>query len=267
MSAPAPARHSDAPPLVAAHGLSVRFGGRTVLSGIDLEVRPGEVVTLIGPNGAGKSTLVRALLGLVRPSGGRVERRSGITVGYLPQKLAIDPTLPMTVRRFLRLWGRADDASLARLLGEVGVPEVMDQPVQSLSGGETQRVLIARALMRQPDLLVLDEPNQGIDVGGQAAMFRLIDRLRRARGCGVLLISHDLHLVMAETDRVVCLNTHVCCEGHPEAVSRHPEYLALFGPTAEDALAVYQHHHDHDHDLHGEVIASDAAGPGRADTE
>ncbi len=253
---------ADAPPLVAAYGLSVRFGGRTVLSAIDLEVRPGEVVTLIGPNGAGKSTLVRALLGLVKPSSGRVERRSDITVGYLPQKLSIDATLPMTVRRFLRLWGRADDATLARLLGEVGVPEVIDQPVQDLSGGETQRVLIARALMREPDLLVLDEPNQGIDVGGQAAMFRLIDRLRRGRGCGVLLISHDLHLVMAETDRVVCLNTHVCCEGHPEAVSRHPEYLSLFGSTAEDALAVYQHHHDHSHDLHGEVVA-----PDRPDTD
>ena len=262
MIAPAPARHSDAPPLVAAHGLSVRFGGRTILSAIDLEVRPGEVVTLIGPNGAGKSTLVRALLGLVKPSGGRVERRSGITVGYLPQKLSIDPTLPMTVRRFLRLWGRADDATLTQLLGEVGVSEVIDQPVQDLSGGETQRVLIARALMREPDLLVLDEPNQGIDVGGQAAMFRLIDRLRRGRGCGVLLISHDLHLVMAETDRVVCLNTHVCCEGHPEAVSRHPEYLALFGSAAEDALAVYQHHHDHSHDLHGEVVE-----PDRPDTD
>ncbi len=245
-------------PLVSAHGLSVRFGGRTVLSGIDLEVQPGEVVTLVGPNGAGKSTLVRALLGLVAPSGGRIERKKGITVGYLPQRLRIDPTLPMTVRRFLRLWGRADDATLTALLEEVGVPDLIDQPVQSLSGGETQRVLIARALMREPDLLVLDEPNQGVDVGGQAAMFKLIDRLRRRRGCGVLLISHDLHLVMAETDRVVCLNGHVCCEGHPEDVSRHPEYLALFGPAADGALAVYQHHHDHSHDVHGEVVDSGA---------
>ncbi len=247
---------TDAAPLVAARGLSVRLGGRDVLSGVDLAVQPGEVVTLIGPNGAGKSTLVRALLGLVTPSAGRVDRRRGITVGYLPQRLTIDPTLPMTVRRFLRLWGRADDATLIALLEEVGVPEVADQPVQGLSGGETQRVLIARALMREPDLLVLDEPNQGVDVGGQAAMFKLIDRLRRRRGCGVLLISHDLHLVMAATDRVVCLNGHVCCAGHPEDVSRHPEYLALFGPSAEGALAVYQHHHDHSHDLHGEVVGS-----------
>ncbi len=256
MADPAPVSKPDAPPLVAAHGLSVRLGGRTVLSGVDFEIHPEEVVTLIGPNGAGKSTLVRALLGLVTPSAGRVERRRGISVGYLPQRLTIDPTLPMTVRRFLQLWGRADDATLTGLLEEVGVPGLADQPVQGLSGGETQRVLIARALMRRPDLLVLDEPNQGVDVGGQAAMFKLIDRLRRSRRCGVLLISHDLHLVMAATDRVVCLNGHVCCAGHPEAVSRHPEYLALFGPTADSALAVYQHHHDHSHDVHGEVVES-----------
>ena len=241
-------------PLISARGLSVRFGARTVLSGIDLAVRPGEIVTLIGPNGAGKSTLVRAMLGLIKPSAGRVERRPDLSVGYLPQILPIDPTLPMTVRRFLRLWGRASNARLAELLDEVGVPAVIDRPVHGLSGGETQRVLIARALMREPDLLVLDEPNQGVDVGGQAAMFRLIDGLRRRHGCGVLLISHDLHLVMAQTDRVVCLNGHVCCEGHPEAVSRHPEYLALFGPAADGALAVYQHQHDHSHDLHGEVV-------------
>ncbi len=262
MTKNAPAIRNDRDPLVAAYDLSVRLGGREVLSGIDLEVRPGEIVTLIGPNGAGKSTLVRALLGLLAPFSGRVERRRGITVGYLPQRLTIEPTLPMTVRRFLRLWGRADDATLAALLEEVGVPEVADQPVQGLSGGETQRVLIARALMREPDLLVLDEPNQGVDVAGQAAMFRLIDRLRRRRGCGVLLISHDLHLVMAATDRVVCLNGHVCCAGHPEDVSRHPEYLALFGPSAGGALAVYQHHHDHSHDVHGDVIESDGAGSG-----
>ena len=262
MTQTAPAA-TEPTPLVAAHGLSVRLGGRIVLSGIDLAVRRGEVVTLIGPNGAGKSTLVRALLGLVKPAAGRVARQPGTTVGYLPQRLTVDPTLPMTVRRFMRLWGRVDDARLAGLLEEVGGPAVIDRPLQSLSGGETQRVLIARALMREPDLMVLDEPNQGIDVGGQAAMFRLIDRLRRRRGCGVLLISHDLHLVMAETDRVICLNGHVCCEGHPEAVSRHPEYLALFGPAGSDALAVYQHQHDHSHDVHGAVVDEAEPGGGR----
>ncbi len=260
MASPVPAIQSTAAPLVAAHGLTVRLGDRDILSGVDLAVRPGEIVTLIGPNGAGKSTLVRALLGLIAPAAGRVERQKGITVGYLPQRLTIDPTLPLTVRRFLRLWGHADDATLAALLEEVGVPQVADQPVQGLSGGETQRVLIARALMREPDLLVLDEPNQGVDVGGQAEMFRLIDALRARRGCGVLLISHDLHLVMAATDRVVCLNGHVCCAGHPEDVSRHPEYLALFGPSAAGALAVYQHHHDHSHDVHGDVVDAEGAG-------
>ncbi|NNG04773.1 MAG: zinc ABC transporter ATP-binding protein ZnuC [Inquilinus sp.] len=245
-----------ADPLVAASGLAVRLGGRTVLSGIDIAVQGGEVVTLIGPNGAGKSTLVRALLGLVRPSAGRVIRRPGLSVGYLPQDLNIDPTLPMTVLRFLRLWGPTDDERIAALLEEVGFGADPARPIQDLSGGETQRVLLARALLREPDLLALDEPNQGVDLTGQAETFQVIDRLRRRRGCGVLLVSHDLSLVMARTDRVVCLNGHVCCEGHPEAVSRHPEYLSLFGPAAS-SMAVYQHHHDHAHDLHGEVVERD----------
>ncbi|RCX31330.1 zinc ABC transporter ATP-binding protein ZnuC [Thioalbus denitrificans] len=241
-------------PLLEAREVVLGFAGRRVLDRVALVVNEGEIVTLIGPNGAGKSTLVRVLLGLITPDAGRVTRRPGLRVGYMPQRLAVDPVLPLTVRRFLRLAGRGiDAAALTTALREVGAEHVIDTPLQSVSGGELQRVMLARALLRKPQLLVLDEPVQGVDVTGQAELYRLIGELRARRGCGVLMVSHDLHLVMAATDHVVCLNTHVCCSGHPESVTRHPEYLRLFGPREAAALAVYTHHHDHVHDVDGHV--------------
>ncbi len=231
----------------------MRLGGRVVLDRVDLEVRPGEIVTLIGRNGAGKTTLVRAVLGLVRTSAGTVGRRPGLRIGYMPQRLTVDATLPLTVRRFLALWRPVTRERLAAALEDAGVAHLADSPVQSVSGGEMQRVLLARALLGDPDLLVLDEPDQAVDVHGQAELFARIETLRRTRGCGVLLVSHDLHTVMARTDRVLCLNRHVCCQGTPEDVRRHPEYHALFGRHA-DALAVYVHHHDHAHAEDGSVM-------------
>ena len=230
-----------------ARGIVVRFGDRTVLDHVDLAVSPGEIVTLVGPNGAGKSTLVRVILGLLKPDAGDVERPRGLHIGYAPQRLAVDPVLPLTVRRFLTLGVKAPRERLQAVLDEVGAGALMESAVQNLSGGELQRVVLARALLRDPELLVLDEPAQGVDVTGQADLYALIGRLRDERGCAVLMVSHDLHLVMAATDRVVCLNHHVCCSGHPEAVSSDPAYLELF-PQAADALAVYTHHHDHRHD-------------------
>jgi len=259
---PRPATPEAAPeaaPLVRVRGLGVRYGRRAVLEGVDLTVRPGEIVTLIGPNGAGKTTLVKAVLGLVRPSAGAVDLRPGLRVGYMPQRLAVDPTLPLTVRRFLTLWGSVTEDGIRSVLAEVGAAHVEKAPVQSLSGGELQRVLLARALLRRPDLLVLDEPVQAVDVHGQIELFELIAGIRRSHGCAVLLVSHDLHLVMARTDTVLCLNRHVCCSGRPEDVSRHPEYQALFGRHAE-ALAVYQHSHDHTHHADGCVVPHDGAG-------
>jgi zinc transport system ATP-binding protein len=241
---------SDA--LIRLKGVSVTRAGQSVLENIQLSVSPGEIVTLIGPNGAGKTTLVRAVLGLLKPDAGDVWRKPRLRVGYMPQKLHVDATLPLSVLRFLRLVPGVDrDTALAALV-EVGAEKVIDSPLQGISGGEMQRVLLARALLRKPELLVLDEPVQGVDVAGQAELYALITQLRNRHQCGVLMVSHDLHLVMSTTDQVVCLNRHVCCSGHPEQVSNDPAFVELFGQNAP-SLAIYHHHHDHAHDLHGEV--------------
>ena len=239
--------------LIRLDGVAVSFNGQPVLDDVQLSVQPGEIVTLIGPNGAGKTTLVRVVLGLLQPDSGNVRRAPRLRIGYMPQKLHVDATMPLSVLRFLRLVPGVDRQRALAALAEVGAEQVIDSPLQSISGGEMQRVLLARALLREPQLLVLDEPVQGVDVAGQAELYRLISRLRERHGCGVLMVSHDLHLVMSATDQVVCLNRHVCCSGHPEQVSGDPAFIELFGQDAK-SLAVYHHHHDHDHDLHGGVV-------------
>jgi len=232
--------------LVDISGLTVRRGTKVLLQDVNLTLSRGEIVTVIGPNGAGKTTLVRVLLGLAPPSTGRLVRAPGLRIGYMPQSLQLGAQMPLTVARFLRLAGcSADDVTDAMQVTDTA--HLARRAMVALSGGETQRVLLARALLRRPDLLVLDEPVQGVDVAGQDAMYRLILRLRDQLGCGVLMVSHDLHLVMANTDKVLCLNTHVCCQGHPDEVSAHPEYLQLFGRPTAMPLAVYTHHHDHVH--------------------
>ncbi|MGZ5913908.1 MAG: ATP-binding cassette domain-containing protein, partial [Hyphomicrobium sp.] len=233
--------------------------GRVLLDGIDLDIRKREIVTLIGPNGAGKTTLVRVLLGLEQPDRGEVRRRKGIRIGYVPQRFDVDAVIPMTVERFLRLGGEASPEDIGAILDEVGAGHTRRQQLSQLSGGELQRVVLARALLRDPDLLVLDEPVQGVDYTGEAELYNLIARLRDERGFGVLLVSHDLHIVMARSDRVVCLNRHVCCSGIPETVAQHPAYARLFGPEAARAFAVYRHHHDHSHDIAG--VAHSAGEP------
>ncbi len=242
--------------------ISKTLAGRDVLRNVDLAVSASEIVTLIGPNGAGKTTLLRILLGLLPADAGTVWLKPGLKLGYMPQRLPIDETMPLPVERFLTLGARAERTRLRAVLAEVGASGLERTPIQKVSGGEFQRVLLARALLRDPDLLVLDEPAQGVDLAGQSALFELFISIRGRRGCGVLMVSHDLHLVMAATDTVVCLNHHVCCTGHPEAVSRDPAYLALFGPRAAATLALYTHHHDHVHDVGGRVVALDEADGG-----
>lgn len=241
----------DPTALVSARGLTFARHGRTILSGINLDVHPREIVTLIGPNGAGKTTLVKLVLGIERPDMGSVTLPLTTRIGYVPQRFDIDRTMPMTVTGFLGLGLRVSSEAVRDALRDAGVARCADQQLSQLSGGETQRVLIARALLRNPNLLVLDEPARGVDFVGEADLYDLIGRIRDTRGLGVLLISHDLHIVMAKSDRVICLNGHVCCSGQPETVAQHAEYARLFGPKEAGALGVYLHHHDHEHDLSG----------------
>ncbi len=250
--------------LIAVEGVGLERSGRTILKNVSLTVERGQVLVVIGPNGAGKTSLLRVMLGLWPATHGRVTRQRRLRIGYMPQRVQLDPILPLSVRRFLTLRHRAPEARLRELLRQVGVPELLDVPVQTLSGGEMQRVLLARALLADPDLLVLDEPAQGVDVVGQGEVFELIDRLRKSTGCGVLMVSHELHLVMAAADVVVCINQHVCCTGRPEEVSRNPEYQRLFPASSVLGIGLYTHRHDHTHDLTGGIQPA-GAGPRKAD--
>jgi len=245
--------------LVGLSNAGVRRNGRWLVRGVDFSISRGEIVTLIGPNGSGKSTTAKAAIGVVKPDEGSVERMAGLKVGYVPQKLSVDWTLPLTVERLMTLTGALKAREIEEALAATGMLHMAKAEVQHLSGGEFQRALLARAIARKPDLLVLDEPVQGVDFSGEIALYELIKQIRNRTGCGILLISHDLHIVMAETDTVVCLNGHVCCRGTPQAVSQSPEYLKLFGRRAAGALAVYSHHHDHTHLPDGRVLHADGS--------
>ena len=228
--------------------ICLTLGQREVLHQVCLQVGRGEILTVVGPNGAGKTTLLRVALGLQAPNSGSLYLEPGARIGYMPQRLHLDATFPLSVRRFLAMAAPVSASDLASSLQRVGAGHVLHAPLHSLSGGETQRVLLARTLLRQPDLLVLDEPVQGVDVHGQVELYRLIAEVRDERDCGILMVSHDLHLVMAATDRVVCLNRHICCSGAPETVTSDPAYLEMFGPPGIRDLAVYSHDREHRHD-------------------
>ena len=229
-----------------ANDVSLHIGDHHILNDVSFQINPGQITTLIGPNGAGKTSLIRILLGLLQPSSGTVEIADNVRMGYMPQKMAIDHTLPLSVIGFLKLADRKIE-NCKEALERVGVPQLLESPLAHLSGGETQRILLARALLRKPQLLVLDEPVQGVDVSGQEALYNLIVDIRNRTGCAIFMVSHDLHLVMAATDEVLCLNQHLCCTGTPEVVSSDPAFTELFGART----ALYTHHHDHQHDLHG----------------
>ncbi|MCL7941728.1 metal ABC transporter ATP-binding protein [Halomonas sp. ATCH28] len=254
-------------PLLSIDDLHVALGGRTVLEGIDLHLDRGEIVTLVGPNGSGKSTLLRTIIGAVAPAHGRLVGHPGLTIGYVPQRLAIDATLPMTVTRFLNLPRRHPPQAIRQALEQACVPGLGRQQVTDLSGGQFQRILLARALLEKPDLLLLDEATQGLDHRGTADFYRQIACVRRELGCAVLMVSHELHVVMRASDRVVCLNRHICCQGTPERVLASPAYQALFGPDTGDALAFYRHDHDRpDSDPSASTPTPPAAGTTRLET-
>lgn len=239
-------------PLMTLNKVNKGFTGQHVLHNISLQLNQGEITTLVGPNGAGKSTLVRIILGLLKPDSGSVVPAANLNIGYMPQKLHIDPTLPISTCRFLQL-ANTSHSACHNALESVGIGHLAATPIQKLSGGEMQRALLARAILRKPNLLVLDEPVQGVDVNGQNALYKMIGELSRSLNCAVLMVSHDLHIVMSATDQVICLNHHICCYGRPEQVTKDPAYLDIFGETA-----IYAHRHDHQHSVYGEVL--DAQG-------
>ena len=223
-----------------------------LVKGVSLQVERSKIVTLIGPNGSGKSTTAKIALGIYKNIEGQVEKFTN-NIGYVPQKISIDWTLPLRVKDFMLLTDSLKDDALDEALTLTGVKHLKDKNLGNLSGGEFQRVLLARAISKKPELLVLDEPVQGVDFTGEIALYELIKKISEKLNCGILLISHDLHTVMTATDHVVCLNGHVCCSGSPKDVARNNEYKSLFGEQASQTLSVYEHKHDHEHSNDGEI--------------
>ena len=233
--------------LIKISNLEVKYGSKFVLKNMNLSLNAGEIVTIVGPNGSGKTTLFKAIIGTVPLSKGTIEINPNLRIGYVPQQLKIDQTLPITVERFLKLSNINFEKSLDKTELILGSKDLLDVQINSLSGGEMQRVLLARALINDPQVLLLDEATRGLDQPGVAAFYRKIENIRKSTNCAILMISHDLHVVMSSSDRVICVNGHICCQGTPEIVATSPEYQALFGDV-DGTFALYRHHHDHKHD-------------------
>ena len=244
--------NSENKTLVQLNNVGFQQNGKWLVEGVSLKVEKGKIVTLIGPNGSGKSTTAKIALGIYKNIEGNVEKYTN-KIGYVPQKISIDWTLPLRVKDFMLLTENLRDATVDEALSMTGVSHLKDKNLGNLSGGEFQRVLLARAISKKPELLVLDEPVQGVDFTGEIALYELIKKISEKLNCGILLISHDLHTVMSATDHVVCLNGHVCCSGTPIAVAKNNEYKALFGEQAAQTLSIYEHKHDHVHSSDGEI--------------
>ncbi|WP_295895926.1 zinc ABC transporter ATP-binding protein ZnuC [uncultured Vibrio sp.] len=246
--------------LVELNDICVSFNEKRVLDQVSFTLERKKITTLIGPNGAGKSTLVKVLLGLQTPDSGSINLSKPCKIGYVPQKLRLNDALPLNVKRFLQLAGRYSAQEILDALKLVRAEHLLNYNMHQLSGGENQRVLIARALLQRPDLLVLDEPAQGVDIQGQIDLYELIDDIRHRFSCAVFMVSHDLHLVMAKTDNVICLHHHICCSGAPQDITSHPTYIALFGHSGRESLALYEHQHQHHHhDLSGSPVEGSAS--------
>ena len=238
--------------LLKIENVGISVNGKSLVRGVSLEVKQGEIVTLIGPNGSGKSTTAKIALGIYKKIDGKVKTYTD-KIGYVPQKISIDWTLPIRVLDFMTLTEELTQDQINSALNMTGVEHLKNKSLSNLSGGEFQRVLIARAISKQPELLVLDEPVQGVDFKGEIALYKLIKEISEKMKCGILLISHDLHVVMSATDFVVCLNGHVCCSGTPHKVVQDNKYRELFGDRASNILSLYEHKHDHTHSQDGTI--------------
>lgn len=233
--------------LINAQNITVIRENKTILKDVSLSIGQHDFITIIGPNGAGKTMLLKCLMGFYTPDDGQVERQKNLSIGYVPQRLVPDYAMPISVKRFLTLRCQVTHETLQKIVEETAITAILNKPLHILSGGELQRVMLARALTKSPDLLVLDESAQNLDVSGQLAFYKLLERIYAEHKVSILLVSHDLHLVMASTKKVVCLFHHVCCSGEPQAVAKDPEFTSLFGDDMAKMMAVYHHAHDHHH--------------------
>ena len=230
--------------------LEVKYGSKKVLQNINLSLNANEIVTIVGPNGSGKTTLFKAIIGSVPLSKGKISIKPNLRIGYVPQQLKVDQTLPITVERFLKLATRNNN-DIEKMIAFFGSENIFREQINSLSGGQMQRVLLARALVNKPEILLLDEATRGLDQPGIASFYRKIENISKETNCAVLMISHDLHVVMRASDRVICVNGHICCQGTPENVATSPEYQTLFGSNIDGSFALYRHKHNHNHDVMG----------------
>lgn len=245
--------HQPREPLVSLKGINVTLENKAILNNITLHIYPNSITTIVGPNGGGKSTLLKVLLKLIPATSGQIFHQKGIKIGYVPQKLHLDHSIPITVRKFLSLKPNVTAQLIDEALTLFSITHLSNNSMQKLSGGELQRVLLARAILDRPDLLVLDEPMQGVDITGQTELYQLLNKTREWLNCAILMVSHDLNIVMANTDEVLCVNRHICCAGTPESISTEPSFIHFFGDQFAKNVAFYAHNHNHHHNLGGDV--------------
>jgi len=234
--------------LISAKNVSVLKNQKSILENIDIQINKKDFITIVGPNGAGKTMLLKCLMGFYKPTSGMIERKEKLKIGYMPQSINVINTMPITVKDFITVKKKYDDVSLHKVITEVNLGEIVNKQLSVLSGGEMQRVLLARSLLNNPDLLILDEPAQNLDISGQLNFYKLIQEIYSKRDISILMISHDLHLVMVSTKKVLCLYKHICCSGAPQQIAKDPEFLSMFGKDMANMMSIYQHSHDHDHD-------------------